>query len=205
MLIWMSSPTARSRRFLFLDRDGVLNVDSPDYIKHWDEFHFYPDAPDALRWLRNRDVNVILVSNQSVLHRGLISPDDFWQLHERMIHRVCEAGGDILATFYCPHRPDEKCSCRKPSPDMILAAARLYGAPMETSYFIGDRATDLQAADRAGCRFIMLERSTNGGPLPDTTTVDYMARKSYTTLLEAVAAIGETGHGLSSCDHHHDS
>jgi D-glycero-D-manno-heptose 1,7-bisphosphate phosphatase len=194
MLIWMSSPKARSRKFLFLDRDGVLNVDSPDYIKHWDEFHFYPDALDALRWLRHRDVNVILVSNQSALHRGLMSHDDFWQLHEQMIHHICEAGGDMLATFYCPHRPDERCSCRKPSPAMILAAARLYGAPMETSYLIGDRATDLQAARQAGCRSIMLERSTTGGPPQDSSTTDPMpmARERYTTLLEAVEAMWET-------------
>jgi D-glycero-D-manno-heptose 1,7-bisphosphate phosphatase len=204
MLIWLSSPKAHSRKFLFLDRDGVLNVDSPYYIKHWDEFHFYLDALDALRWLRDHDVNVILVSNQSVLHRGLISHDDFWQLHARMIHNVREAGGDILAAFYCPHRPDEKCSCRKPSPDMILAAARVYGAPMETSYFIGDRATDLEAAGQAGCRSIMLERSTHGGPSPGATSV-CMAHKPYSTLLEAVATIWGTCNSLSSCDHHHDS
>jgi D-glycero-D-manno-heptose 1,7-bisphosphate phosphatase len=185
MLIWIHSPRCNSRRFLFLDRDGVINVDRTDYIKHWGEFHFYPDALEALRSLHAKSINVILISNQSALNRGLISRQDFWDVHERMIRCVREAGGEILAALYCPHRPEEKCSCRKPSPGMILAASRLYDFPLETTHMIGDRHTDVLAANQAGCQGILLERSSAADP-PVRPLVEGPESSRYTTLPDAV-------------------
>jgi D-glycero-D-manno-heptose 1,7-bisphosphate phosphatase len=192
MLIWINSPRPRSRRFLFLDRDGVINADSPDYIKHWGEFRFYPDALDALRWLHKREINVILISNQSALRRGLTTPEDFWDLHRRMIRAVRQAGGDILATFYCPHRPDEKCPCRKPSPAMILAASNLFAIPLEDTYMIGDRPTDIQAGAQAGCRGIMLERFTGDQAYP-APLAGATAHGQYGSLFEAVTSLWKDG------------
>ncbi|MGV8074299.1 MAG: D-glycero-alpha-D-manno-heptose-1,7-bisphosphate 7-phosphatase [Syntrophobacteraceae bacterium] len=159
MLSWISSPEPPTRSFIFLDRDGIINVDRPDYIKHWREFQFYPDALESLRWLSDHGINVILISNQSALNRGITEWEDFWNLHNCMVQAIRNAGGDILAAFYCPHRPDENCSCRKPAPGMILAASRLYRIDLERTYLVGDRITDVEAAKRAGCKAVLLNRS----------------------------------------------
>jgi len=193
MLIWINSPEPVSNKFLFLDRDGVINEDSPLYIKNRREFRFYPEALKALRLLHENRINVILISNQSGLHRGIIKRDDFWEMHDHMIRGIREAGGDMLATFYCPHRPDESCACRKPSPAMILAASRLYGIPLSRqTYMIGDKLKDLQAATKAGCGGILIERS-------DATPEAFEACESgrtferYSTLTEAVLSLLESG------------
>ncbi len=163
MIVWIGSPRNRGTQLLFLDRDGVLNVDSPDYIKSWGEFVFYPDALEALRAFRLMGVSVVISSNQSGLHRGIIRWSDFWYLHEQMVRTIREAGGDLLAAFYCPHRPDEACECRKPSPSLLLTASQLYGVPPESTVFIGDRITDIQAAVAAGSKPVLLERTPLGG------------------------------------------
>jgi D-glycero-D-manno-heptose 1,7-bisphosphate phosphatase len=162
MLVWIGSPRKIGSHLLLLDRDGVLNVDSPDYIKNWGEFEFYPDALGALRAFRLMGVSVVISSNQSGLHRGIIRWSDFWYLHEQMVRTIREAGGDLLAAFYCPHRPDEACGCRKPSPSLLLAASQLYQVPPESTVFVGDRITDIQAAVAAGSKPVLLERSPLG-------------------------------------------
>ncbi len=140
MLIWINSPQARSREFLFLDRDGVINEDRPDFITSWQDVRFYPDALDALRWLKEHGVQVILISNQSGLNRGIVHWESFWEIHHGMMETIQRAGGEILAAFYCPHRPDERCDCRKPRPDMILEASRIYGIPPK--HMLHDRGQD---------------------------------------------------------------
>lgn len=196
MLSWINLPKAPHSRFLFLDRDGVINEDRPDYIRHWKEYRFYPDALDALRWLREHCVNVILISNQSALNRGITGWKDFWEIHTRMIRRIEEAGGEILAAFYCPHHPDEKCDCRKPSPGMILAAGKVYGIPLGDSHLIGDRHTDLLAASQAGCEWILLNRLTENGAQSRTGPESFQCSDKkfgnhgpYTNLVQAVTDI----------------
>jgi len=156
MLVWTGSPHPLAGPFLFLDRDGVVNTDSPEYVKGWGEFAFEPGALEALRRLRGRGVNVVVVSNQSALARGLITPETFWDMHHRMVAAVREAGGDILSAFYCPHGPHDACRCRKPAPGMLEAAAHLHDFPLAEATLIGDRATDMEAARAAGCRGVMI-------------------------------------------------
>jgi D-glycero-D-manno-heptose 1,7-bisphosphate phosphatase len=162
MIAWIGSSRQNIRSFLFLDRDGVVNVDQVDYVKKWEEFQFYSDALEALQWLAPRGVGVILASNQSALGRGIMAWEDFWEIHQKMTARVREAGGGLLGAFYCPHRPDEKCPCRKPAPGLLLRAAQIFAIPLETTYFIGNARTDMQAAERAGCRRVLLNRFGEG-------------------------------------------
>ncbi len=183
MITWIGSPRRDMRDFLFLDRDGVVNVDRKDYVKRWEEFQFYSDALEAVGWLVSREIGVILISNQSALGRGYMTWEDFWEIHEKMIAGLREAGGDLLGAFYCPHRPDEKCLCRKPAPGLLLEAAKVFGVSLKTSCFIGNARTDMQAADNAGCRGILLDRfdgedSSTGG-----------TDERYATLMEAVKAL----------------
>ncbi len=158
MLTWISSPAPKGDRFVLLDRDGVLNLDNDNFIKNRQEYHFFPDALESLSWMNRHHINVILISNQSALGRGITTWDDFWTIHEHMVQGIREAGGDVLAAFYCPHCPDDGCNCRKPSPGMILAARRLYGFLPAATYMIGDKITDLLAAENAGCPGILLDR-----------------------------------------------
>ncbi|NLI81847.1 MAG: HAD family hydrolase [Deltaproteobacteria bacterium] len=164
MLFWVHSAQTRSRKFVFLDRDGVINEDRPDYIKHWEEVRFYPDALEALRRLNEMDVQVILISNQSGLNRGIIGSEAFRDIHRRMVRHIRDCGGDVLAAFYCPHMPHEHCRCRKPAPGMIRKASGIFGIPLENTFMIGDRWTDVEAAENAGCRAILLDRSEETQP-----------------------------------------
>lgn len=190
MLIWIDSPLPRSREFLFLDRDGVINEDRPDFITSWEEVRFYPDALDALSWLRELGVQVILVSNQSGLNRGIVHWESFWEIHHRMMDTIRDSGGEILAAFYCPHRPDEHCQCRKPKPGMILEASKLYGILPGTCTMIGDRLTDLDAAAQAGCRGVLLDRagSAVASSENDCSTGNEKVPR-YSNLYEAVSEL----------------
>jgi D-glycero-D-manno-heptose 1,7-bisphosphate phosphatase len=170
MIIWIKTPQRQSRRFLLLDRDGVINEDRPDYVKHRREFHFYPEALEALRWLRKQQVPVVIISNQSGLNRGIIAWEDFWDIHTWMLRGILDSGGDVLGACYCPHRPEEGCSCRKPSPGMIKAASEIFQFSPPETVFIGDRDSDMLAAKRAGCPGLILDRSgqsiANALPVP---------------------------------------
>ena len=93
MLVWLSSPQPKNSRFLLLDRDGVLNVDRPDYVKSFEEVCFYDDALEALKLLNRCDIGVILISNQSGVDRGLIPWKDFWETHEGVIRQIEDWAG----------------------------------------------------------------------------------------------------------------
>jgi D-glycero-D-manno-heptose 1,7-bisphosphate phosphatase len=190
MLSWIGNLETTATEFVFLDRDGVLNRDRLDYVKNREEFQFYPDALSALQWLRQRDVAVIVISNQSVLNRGYTDWDSFWQMHHAMIGAVRRAGGDILAAYYCPHRPDENCLCRKPSPEMIFSAVRTLGAVTASAAMIGDRYTDILTARRAGCRAVLLDRPEASAGDPGAADPAASAPDDrFTSLWEAVQAL----------------
>lgn len=184
MLAWLGSAKPRYDRFLLLDRDGVLNVNRPDYVKSLREVRFYRDALEALALLERNEVGVILVSNQSGINRGLIGWDDFLEIHEGVIRRVHECGGAIQAAFYCPHRPDEKCECRKPAPAMIFAACRFAGIDPGQTVFVGDSESDIEAAKNAGCLGVRIcrEKSEAPGLLAPEKPI-------FKTLLDAVLSI----------------
>ncbi len=190
MLSWIGNLETVTEKFLFLDRDGILNHDSPDYVKNWEEFQFYPDALSALQWLHRHHVGVIIASNQSALQRGYMTWDNFWHIHHAMIREIRRAGGDILATYYCPHQPQDHCSCRKPSADMLLSAARTFGVVLPSTPMIGDRATDLLAARAAGCRAVWLDRRDSNPGLSHWLDVEGCTPDNrFTSLLEAVQTI----------------
>jgi len=186
MIAWLSSPQPVNSRFLLLDRDGVLNEDRPDYVKNFEEVRFYPDALEALRFLKGNDTGAILVSNQSGVNRGLIRWDDFWATHEGVVRHVEEHGGNIVAAFYCPHRPDEKCECRKPAPAMILAACRFAGIDPCHTFFVGDRESDMKAAENAGCPGIRICRVGDTAAQADECAP---GESYFTTLLDAVLSV----------------
>jgi D-glycero-D-manno-heptose 1,7-bisphosphate phosphatase len=185
MISWLSCPQPQKSRFLLIDRDGILNVNRPDYVKNLKEVCFYQDALEALKYLHSKDIGVILISNQSGVNRGLINWSDFWEMHEGVIRRVEEYGGSIEAAFYCPHRPDERCGCRKPSPDMIVAACRFAGIDPDRTFFIGDSDSDMKAAENAGCPGIRICREDDA----EQQDMSNLYNRCFTSLLDAVLSI----------------
>ena len=162
MLCFINSCVTRADRVLFLDRDGVINRDSPDYIKSREEFLFYPDTPAAFELLGMLGIGIVVVSNQSGLARGYSTITELAAIHDAMTLAAKERGANILAGFYCPHHPDAGCRCRKPMPEMIRYAIALYNISPEKSFMIGDKPSDVEAGERAGCRGIRLVRRENG-------------------------------------------
>jgi len=136
---------------VFLDRDGVINRDSKDYIKRWEEFEFLPGSRAALARLTTAGLRVILITNQSAINRGMITREVLADIHDRMGRAIQAGGGRLDDIFVCPHRPDENCTCRKPAPGMILAAVRKYGLNLSRCAMVGDSARDVACGVRAGC------------------------------------------------------
>ncbi len=146
-------------KFIFLDRDGVINKDSPDYVKNWSEFEFIPESIEAIKLLTENNFTVIVITNQSIINRKMATPDDLEFTHSMMKKSVKEGGGEIKDIFFCPHKPEEGCKCRKPEPGLILEAKKKYGIDVKNSAMVGDSAKDIECARRAGCRYAVLVRT----------------------------------------------
>ena len=146
-------------RTVFLDRDGVINHDAPDYIRSWGEFHFLPGSLSALKMLAEKKIRVIVVTNQSGVGRGLIAPETLEDMFRRMRAAVESSGGRIDDILHCPHAPDDNCRCRKPLPGMILTAAERHGIDLRKSVMVGDSARDIECGKAAGCGRTVLVRT----------------------------------------------
>jgi D-glycero-D-manno-heptose 1,7-bisphosphate phosphatase len=141
---------------VFCDRDGVLNVRRPDHVKSWAEFEFLPGTFEALARLAALQVPVILVTNQSVLGRGLTSAEALEEIHRKMQEHIRAQGGPELAVYVCPHAAEDSCACRKPRPGLLYQATADLGLDLQRSVFIGDSFSDVLAAFSAGCRCILV-------------------------------------------------
>jgi D-glycero-D-manno-heptose 1,7-bisphosphate phosphatase len=168
------------RKVVFLDRDGVINRDSPDYIKDWSEFEFIPGSIDAIRDLTRNGFVSILITNQSALSRRLISRQKFEHVHAMMCKTIATGGGKIADIFFCPHLPEDRCDCRKPEPGLIFQARRKYNIDLAQAYMIGDSAKDIECARNAGCgRAILVKTGRDLGVEKDLNAkrivADYVA------------------------------
>lgn len=132
-------------KLVILDRDGVINYDSPDYIKSPDEWKPIPGSLEAIARLNQAGYRVVVATNQSGVARGLFTLDDLNQIHNKMHRQLAEVGGTIEAVFFCPHSGDE-CNCRKPRPGLFLDIAERLGVSLARTPAVGDSLRDLQAA-----------------------------------------------------------
>lgn len=142
---------------LFLDRDGVINEDREDYIKSWEEFRFIKGVRPALKKIHQTGIPVVVITNQSIIGRGMVTEAELSVIHDRMLKGVKKAGGEILKVYYCPHHPDAHCSCRKPRIGMLKRAARELNLDLKRCLFVGDALKDIQAGSRAGCRTLLVQ------------------------------------------------
>lgn len=150
-----------SKPCVFLDRDGVINHDSPDYIKSIDEFVQIEGSYEAIARLNQAGRMVIVITNQSAVGRGIIDGSTLERIHERLRQDAEAAGGHITDILFCPHRPDARCTCRKPEPGMLLEAAARHGIDLSRSVMVGDSAKDIECGIRAGCKTVLV-MSGNG-------------------------------------------
>jgi D-glycero-D-manno-heptose 1,7-bisphosphate phosphatase len=140
------------QRAVFVDRDGVICHNRRDHVKSWDEFVFLPSALDAMVRLSQSGLRIVIITNQAAINRQLVSAEVVEEINARMVRAIETAGGRVDQVVYCPHRPDEQCSCRKPRPGLLLRAAEELDLDLSCSYLVGDAESDLQAGQAVGCR-----------------------------------------------------
>lgn len=150
-------------RAAFLDRDGTLNRKLPgdQYVIRWEQVQFLPEVARAIALLNRAGFLVIVVSNQRCVAKRLISEEALEAIHRRMCAELAAEGAKVDAVYHCPHEEYPRCSCRKPAPGMLLAAARAHTIDLASSWMIGDSEVDVQAGRSAGCRTARV--LTNGG------------------------------------------
>jgi len=160
MRVFMFASMIRVKaRAVLLDRDGVINFDSPDYILAPNQWRSIPGSLEAIAKLTSANIPVTIVSNQSALGRGMLDQETFQTIHAKMMLAIEEAGGEIAHTAYCPHAPEDECNCRKPRSGLIdEALVRLeITNQVENVVLIGDSVRDVQAAMAAGVTPILVQ------------------------------------------------
>jgi D-glycero-D-manno-heptose 1,7-bisphosphate phosphatase len=146
-----------AEKLVILDRDGVVNHDSEDYIKSLDEWVPYPSSITAIGRLNRAGCTVAVATNQSGIARGFYNEATLHTIHERLIALVEAEGGSIAHIAYCPHGPDDKCQCRKPLPGLLLQIQQQLGlASLADSWMVGDSLRDLQAGEAVGCNPVLV-------------------------------------------------
>ena len=149
------------RGLLILDRDGVINRESREFVKSADEWLPLPGSIDAIALLSRAGFTVAVASNQSGLARGLFDNDALQSMHDKLHRLVAAKGGHIDRIVVCPHGPDDGCDCRKPKPGLLLQLGEHYGVALTGVPVVGDSLRDLEAAIAVGARPILV-RSGNG-------------------------------------------
>ena len=199
----MPGATGR-RRAVFLDRDGVVNIDH-GYVSRREDFEFVPGTLAACAQLHQRGMLLVVVTNQSGIGRGLYGEDDFRRLSAWMSAEFAAAGAPLAGVYHCPHHPQATlapfrlaCDCRKPAPGLLLAAARELSLDLSRSVLFGDKASDIEAALAAGvAQRVLLGTDGRALPPPDLAP---QATARFASLAEAVqseflrAALSEDAH-----------
>lgn len=139
------------KKVLFLDRDGVINIEK-DYLYKIDDFEFFEGTFEALSFLQNLGFEIIIVTNQSGISRGYYTQKDFDILTDWMIKQFELRGIKIKAVFLCPHGPNDTCNCRKPKTGMVDQAKKILDIDFENSWLVGDKNSDIQMAINAGIK-----------------------------------------------------
>jgi histidinol-phosphate phosphatase family protein len=147
---------------VFLDRDGVIIENRANYVRSWDDVSFLPGVFPALRRLFESPYRIVIVTNQSAVGRGLLTLELAKEINTRIVNAIEEQGGRIDSMQMCPHTPQDKCSCRKPEPGMLIQASAEFSLDLATSVLIGDSRTDLLAGKAAGIGHLVLVRTGLG-------------------------------------------
>lgn len=172
----MPQPLQPPKKLVILDRDGVINFDSPDYIKSPAEWRPIPGSLEAIARLTQQGFHVAVATNQAAISRGLFDMKTLNAVHQKMHLSAQAVGAHIDAIFFCPHAADEFCDCRKPRPGMLKAIGDRFDTSLRGVPMVGDALRDMQAAFEVGCAPYLVktgkgEKTLEKGGLPPGTLV----------------------------------
>lgn len=160
-------------RFILLDRDGVINQDSHDYIKSPEEWLPLAGSLEAIALLNQHGYQVAVITNQSGLARGMFDETALAQIHAKMQRMASEHGGNISAIYYCPHGPDSTCDCRKPKPGLLLQCAAEHQIDLSATWMIGDSYRDLLAGTAAGAKSVLVKTGNGQKTLTEHPNLNF--------------------------------
>ncbi len=143
-------------KLIILDRDGVINEDSNDYIKSPEECLLIPGSLDAIAKLNHAGFKVVIATNQSGIARGFYDLAMLNRIHEKIKTELKKVGGHIDDIFFCPHHPDDQCECRKPKPGLLFQIQKKYSVDLKNVFFVGDKLSDVETAHAAGCKPVLV-------------------------------------------------
>jgi histidinol-phosphate phosphatase family protein len=151
----------KKNKAVFLDRDGVLNKKREDYVKSIKELEIFPNISEEILKLKKKGFLIIVITNQSVINRQIITIKELEKIHLTIQKFLLKSKTSIDKFYFCPHRPDEKCKCRKPNPGLIKQAINEFSIDASKSWMVGDSVTDIQAGEKAGCKTIFLKENNS--------------------------------------------
>ena len=148
-------------RAIFVDRDGTLNLERRDYVKSPNEMEIIPGACEQIARIAEGYPYIIVITNQSVVGRGIITKEMLGQIDAKLEREFYDrTGRRINHVFFCPHRPEDNCNCRKPKTELFVEASRKYDLALQQCVFVGDKDSDEEAARRIGCQFIRVKTNS---------------------------------------------
>lgn len=150
-------------KIIILDRDGVINFDSDDYIKSVEEWNPIPNSIEAIARLSRAGYRVFIATNQSGIARKFYDVATLDAMHEKMFGLLNKVGGNIEGIVYCPHLPSQKCSCRKPAVGLLIQIEASFGVSLQGCSFVGDSLKDLECASAFGCQPILVKTGKGEG------------------------------------------
>jgi D-glycero-D-manno-heptose 1,7-bisphosphate phosphatase len=180
-IVFSEAPKRHTGPAIFIDRDGVVNCRRPgDYVLDWSQFVFTPGIRTALKQMTSLGLPMIVISNQAAVGKGLLDVEGLQEITLHMYQALAADGTFLTGVYYCTHRPDEDCSCRKPKPGLLHQAASDFNIDLSRSIFIGDSDTDVQAAKAVGCMPVLFgsghcdpfSSSVQGTGVPGASTAE---------------------------------
>lgn len=147
---------------IFLDRDGVIIENCPQYVRSWDDVIIFDQVITALASMSSSPYKLVIITNQSAVGRGIVPITVVEEINQRLVSLIETAGGRIDGVFTCPHAPEDACDCRKPKPGLLHLAAQVLSIDLGNSILIGDAISDLQAGQAAGVPTRILVKTGRG-------------------------------------------
>jgi len=184
----VSASSRNEMKLVILDRDGVINEESRDFIRSPDDLHPIEGSLEAIARFTRAGVHVAVATNQSGLARGYFDIDTLNRIHAFLSSRAAAVGGRIDVIAFCPHGPDAGCACRKPEPGLLRSLADRFSVHLQSVPFVGDSLRDLYAAERAGARPVLV-RTGNGNEVARALPPAFSSVPIYPDLLAASEAL----------------